>query len=135
MGICPTLSKSFIHELHGINPNLKAKWNRIVNRWEIWFEDTIKEPYIIVVSRDHIDKRTLDEVRHAFWFSQHIKHNATDMLNEAEYAKQKHDERNYDNFLEAGKEVAPLIQSLQDAGTSSHGNSKTMFPGIGSGTE
>ncbi len=133
MSISPTLSKTMKHALYGINPHLEAKWNARLERWEIWFNDKIREPYIIVVTKNHFDRRILDEVRHSFWFSQHIKQNSIEMQNKAEYAKIKRDEYNHDNFLEVSKEAEPLLKSLADAGTSSHGRSKTMFQGIGTG--
>jgi hypothetical protein len=133
MGICPTVSHAVKHELCSINPHLEARWDRRLERWEVWFNDKIKEPYIISVSKNHIDKRTIEEVRHAFWFSQHLKHNMVDMQNEAEYAREKRYEKNLDDFTEVSKEAEPMIRSLVDAGTSSHGKSKTMFAGIGEG--
>ena len=131
MSVCPTLSKTMKHALHGISPHLEAKWERRLERWEIWFDNHMNQPYIIVISKNHFDKRILDEVRHAFWFSQHIKRNMYEMQNEAEYAKIKRDEQHDDDFLQAGKEVAPLLKTLADAGTSSYGKSKTMWEGVG----
>jgi hypothetical protein len=132
MGICPTLSHAIKHELYGINPHLAAKWDRRLERWEVWFDDKIREPYIIAITKNHLDKRILDEVRGAVWFSQHIKQNAIEMQNEAEYAKIRQDKRHDDEYTEMGKELAPLMNTIVDAGTSSHGKSKTMFQGIGS---
>ena len=131
MAISPSLSKSVKHELHAINPHLEAKWNGRMERWEIWFNDRIKPPYIVVVSKNHFDKRIFDEVRHAFWFSSHIRQNIVDMQNEAEYFKTQREKYHEDNLLEACKEAEPLMRTLADAGNSSYGKSKTMFSGIG----
>ena len=132
MPIPPKLSKTFIHDLKGINPCLNAKWESRLKRWEIWFDSKgCGKHYIILTSKDHIDSRTLSDIRRAFWWSQHPRVNSIEMQNEAEYAKIKRDEQHYDDFVEIGKEVAPLLKTLADAGTSSYGKSKTMFEGVG----
>jgi len=131
MPVCPTLSHSVKHELRGISPHIEPKWNARLERWEIWFNDHLKEPYIIVVTKNHFDKRVIDQIRYDFWWSRDIKNNSIKMQNEAEYAKIKRDEQLNDDFVQVSKETEPLVKSLIDAGSSSHGESKFMFPGVG----
>ncbi len=127
--IVPELSETNKRMLKQINPNLEAKWHRRFARWEIWFNNHCGQmPYIIANAKE-IDGRLFDELRHAFWWSQHIKHNAYDMYQKSLEVKAKKLKEEDDVHYQMGKEVAPLLKSLKDAGNSSYGNSKFMFPG------
>jgi len=130
MPVAPHLPKSVNKKLHLINPHFTAKWNGWYEKWDVWFNDTIKIPYV-VIRTDVIDERTYKQLRYAMWWSQHIKYNMTKGEQQTEKIKEKKLEDEEDKFNEMGKEVAPLLRSLKDAGTSSHGNSVTMFPGFG----
>jgi hypothetical protein len=125
----PILSTTDRRMLRHINPHLEAKWNRRFVRWEIWFDAHCgKMPYIIATAKE-IDGRIFDELRHAFWWSQHILHNMIDMNEKANRIKEQKLKKEEELHYDMGKEIAPLLRSMKDAGTSSHGNSKFMFPG------
>ena len=130
--IAPILSNTASRKLCEINPHLEAKWNRKRKLWEIWFNNHITRPYIIMFTPDHLlDERTYTQMRHNLQFSQHLYKNILKRQEEIEegYKKRNADEK--DMYEQLGKEAAPLLDSLQDAGNASHGRSKTMFEGVG----
>lgn len=127
--ICPKLTSEHKRRLQGINRHLEAKWNRRFLRWDIWFDNHCgKAPYI-VESAGVIDDRLFTSLRHAFWFSQNIMRNVARMNDDFKRTQAKKLKDEEDLHLDMGKEVAPLLRTMKDAGTSSHGNSKFLFPG------
>jgi len=132
MPVTPHLSRSVTKKLQLINPHFFAKWNGHYEKWDIWFNDTIKLPYIILRT-SIIDDTTYKQVRYALYISQHLKYNIGKGVEQSEkiIAKKLKDEE--DDFCQMGKEIAPLLRTLANAGRSSHGRSVTMFPGYGTG--
>jgi hypothetical protein len=138
MMIIPTIGRADRTRLHHINPHLEARWNRRFARWEIWFDAHCgKMPYIIEVSDlpNPFDDRLFTSLRHAFWFSQNIVKNVERMNREFRKKQEKKLADEEDMHYQLGKEVAPLLRSMKDAGNSSHGNSKFLFPGVDLGGE
>jgi hypothetical protein len=127
--IVPKLTPLQNKRFRELNPHLDARWNRRFARWEIWWDDKIKRPYIVATA-DVIDARIYDEIRHALWFSQRIRKNIYRMHETGKKIREKKLRDEEDVHLQLGKEVAPLLRTMKDAGTSSHGRSKTRFPGV-----
>ena len=132
MPVVPYLPKSVNKKLCKLNPHFSARWNSYYEKWDIWFNDTIKMPYI-VLRTPYIDANTYKQLQYAMWISQHIKYHITKGLDQSEGIKAKKLKNEEDTFRQLGKEAAPLLRTLTDAGRSSHGNSVTMFPGFGTG--
>ena len=132
MPVAPHLPKSVNKRLEKINSHFSARWNGHYEKWDIWFNDTIKIPYI-VLRTTHIDNSTYKQLRYAMWISQNLKYHAKKGLDQSREINQKRLKDEENKFYEMGREVAPLLRTLADAGKSSHGRSVTMFPGIGKG--
>ena len=132
MPVCPHLDKSIKKKLHAINPHFEIRWNGHYEKWDIWHKDLYGIPYI-VLRTSIIDSRTYQQLRYAMWISNHIKYHLNKSDAKYEELKEKKLKDEEDKFNEMGKEVAPLLRSLHNAGKSSHGRSVTMFPGIGTG--
>ena len=132
MPVAPHLSRSISEKLRQINPHFYARWNGLYEKWDIWFNDTIKMPYI-VLRTSSIDDSTYKQLRYAMWVSNHLKYHFKRGFEQSKEIREKklRDEEN--RFYELGKEAAPLFRTLADAGNSSHGRSVTMFPGFGTG--
>ncbi len=132
----PYLPSHFVHRLKALNPHLKFEWNGKCGYWEVWFHNGICESYKVYRVVDGydrfrvIDGRVFDDIRHALWFSQRIRHNIQDMEYKMLEARTHKKAQQYDEHVQAGKEIAPLMRTLDDAGTASHGKSKNLFPGF-----
>ena len=133
MPVAPHISKSVQKRLQKLNPHFSARWNGWYEKWDIWFNDTIKTPYI-VLRTPSIDGDTFKQLQYAMWVSQHIRYHCEKGLAKSEEMKQKKLRDEEDLYKEMGKEAAPLLRTIANAGTASHGRSVTMFPGIGTGT-
>ena len=130
--IAPVLTSMALRRLKEISPHLDARWNRKREVWEVWFDNHITMPYIIMFTPDHLlDGRTYKQMRYNFQFSQHLYKNILKRQDEWNEGYRKRDADEDDMYEQIGKEAAPLLDTLQDAGTSSHGKSKTMFEGVG----
>jgi len=132
MPVAPYLSGSVNKRLRKMNPNLSARWNSHYEKWDIWFNDTIKIPYIVLRTTS-IDESTYKQLYYILWICQHLKYHITKGLNQSEEIRAKKLKDEEDMFYQLGKEAAPLLRTLADAGKSSHGRSVTMFPGFGTG--
>lgn len=132
MPVAPYLQKSVSKKLRELNPHLCARWNGHYEKWDIWFNDKIKIPYI-VLRTSSIGAQTYQQVRYALWISQQIKYHIQKGLEQSKEINKKRLKDEEDEFYRMGMEVAPLLRSLANAGNSSHGRSVTMFPGIGTG--
>ena len=123
-------------KLKEISPYLEAKWSFHLEKWEIWFVcSTASSPPYIIMTVPQITAETYRELRRSFWWSQKIKYNMNVMLEKQEQYKAKTLANEEDDHMQMGKEVAPLLRTLKDAGTSSHGKSKFKFPGYGEGVK
>jgi len=129
MPCCPHLDRTVKEKLRAVNHNLSIRWNGHYEKWDIWSKDLYGIPYI-VLRTPVIDARTYDQLRYAMWWSQHIAYNMSKNMQKAEENKEKRLKDEENKFYDMGMEVAPLLRTLKDAGTSSHGRSVTMFPGF-----
>ncbi len=137
----PYLDQVYRSKLSQLNSHLSFRWNGQFGLWEIWFDNKAREPYIVLKvtnfdgSYRPVDGRVFNDIREAFCFSQDIKRNMYEMEHRAKLKREKMEADNYDSHYQMGKDVAPLMKTLVDAGTSSHGTSKTKFAGFGEGND
>ena len=132
MPVAPYLPKSINKKLRELNPHFRARWNGHYEKWDIWFNDKIKIPYI-VLRTPSIGAQSYQQLRYAMWLSQRLKYHYNKGFEQSEDINKKRLKDEEDEFYQMGMEVAPLLRSLANAGNSSHGRSTTMFPGIGTG--
>ena len=132
MPVAPHLQSSVKKKLLELNSHFLVRWNGCFEKWDIWFNDTIKMPYI-VLRTPFIDNNTYKQLRYAMWISQNLKYHLEKGLKKSEELKEKKLKSEEKTFYDMGMEVAPLIRTLANAGASSHGRSVTMFPGFGTG--
>lgn len=136
-GAKPSLPVNFIRQLNQINTQLEVHWEKKLDKWSIWGRNKHGMPYMALLIKNDDgsyrppDGRTLAQIRYNMWWSTRIRDRIWKMQNKYETMLEKTDEKLEDDSYQMGKEIAPVLRSLADAGTSSHGKSKFMHPGFG----
>ncbi len=134
MSCSPMIPYGTERKLKEISPYLQAKWSSHLEKWEIWFIcSTAESPPYIIMTVPQITAETYLDLRRSFWWSKKIKYNMNVMNEKLEQRTAKTLADEEDEHMEMGKEIAPLLRTMKDAGTSSHGSSKTKFSGYGAG--
>jgi len=128
----PELPKGVLTRLWNINPHFLVKWDWHGECWQIWHKDLDGVPYVAATTHS-FNERFYDNLRFGMWWSMHAMRNAKELNEKRKYAVAKKKKQERELFEDLGKEVRPLMRSLADAGTSSHGKSKFMFEGFGNG--
>ena len=130
-------NKRHVEELLRISPHLSFRWRVFFGYWEVWFNDRMNEPYLLhkvaTVANEYmpVDGRTFSDLRRSFeWSRKKWADRWAEMERRQSYAKDRKEASEYDEHVQAGKEIAPLARTLADAGNSSHGSSVTQFHGM-----
>ena len=135
----PHLDKHWTLRLHDISPNFDFRWDNINSYWTI-IQHKVGYDWVVSSVSDRrgiyrpIDGRTLEELRFGLMVASHggYKEWAKKHRQATIDTRERNDKYQDEENLQMGKEVAPLLASLADAGTTSiHGKSKFMFPGFG----
>lgn len=136
----PYLDKRWVLALHDISPVFDFKWDSLHGYWII-VQHKVGQPDWVVMAvtnanreyRD-IDSSVFKDLRFAIMVASHggYREWSQKEQNRTLVTQEKRKQHEYEEALQAGKEVAPLLRSIADAGTTSiHGRSKFRFPGFG----
>ncbi len=135
----PYLDKRWTMMLHDTSHVFDFKWDEPHGWWTI-VQHRIGLPDWTVMSIANADgsyrpicSSALEKLRFNIWVATGEYHKwCKRELNKEGYRREKREADEYDETLQAGKEVAPLLRTMKDAGTTSiHGKSKFRFPGYG----
>jgi len=136
----PYLDKCWTLALHDTSKVFDFKWDEENGRWVIvqhkigWSNDWL---VMAVVNPDGsyrpIDSSTILDFQRNVWVATgEFRKWCRRELNKEGYRREKREANEYDDALQAGKEIAPLLRTIKDAGKNSiHGESTFMFPGHG----
>ena len=135
-----TVPRELRRRLKKINSTLDFKWDRYRKIWNLVHQRPGDLPYVVMAVTDKngnyipINDKTFQQLEYNLWWSaQGIKQQAEKLTAQQKYQLEKTKERQKLENKEVAKEIAPLIATLGDAGTASHGNSKFLFQGFGEG--
>ncbi len=136
----PYLDKRWNRYLHDIRQDFNFEWDRTQKRWVVVHNKPCAPPYVVAGVNEigkpfrPLNSYVLHDIRRAMYIgSQHggYKMWAREQMNEAAYRKRALQRHEDEETLQAGKEVAPLLRSIADAGKESYGKSVFKFPGFG----
>ncbi len=139
MTSAPYFDKRWALMLHDISYVFDFAWDSVHGYWTI-VQHRIGMPDWTVMSIANADgsyrpinSSALRNLQFNIWVATGEYHKwAKRELDKEGYRREKRDADEYDEALQAGKEIAPLLRTMKDAGTTSiHGRSKFRFPGFG----
>ncbi len=125
-------------KLKQINATLSFKWDRLSKCWNIVHERIGQMPYVVMPVKNiygsycPINEKTFEQIRRSIqWSTRGIARQARDMEIKEGYAREKLDKDDKQDAKDFAKAMASPVMTLYDAGSSSHGCSKFMHPGVG----
>lgn len=136
----PHLDKRWRLAVKDISHNFDLEWDDYRHRWHIVQRRIAAPDWVIMAWCDSdgkfkpLNSQMLSDLRFAKMVASHGGYHKWTQKQQQRtlYAQEKRKEQEYDEALQAGKEVAPLLRSIADAGKNSeHGQSKFKFPGYG----
>lgn len=134
----PTLSAFDQNQVLALNPHLYLKWSWFEEKWGVWFNDHINSNHLVMFAthmqmQNGYAKQQMQ--KNLYYRQKSYKRMVAKMLQREQVYKahqQAHQDDEVDQF--AKQDLDPVLRSLKSAGTSSHGDSKFKFAGLGEGT-
>jgi hypothetical protein len=138
----PSIRPEMLRKLREVHNCFTPKWNRVKERWEIWFVASFRKPYLLMaVTNDDgsyrpIDSRTINHLRFIKWASHPdriIRLMKKDIQDEW-YRGNKREEDDLDMHTQAGKELYhPFQMLMRDLGLWSGKSKIPVVQGFGEG--
>jgi len=141
MGIAPGLNSDTARRLRELNPHFVARWNRVFNRWDIWYESSGKRPYIVTSVCDDtggylpINGLVYSHLRKTLWLNQEIMRNLRQRERLDKQARETADLREQNTIRDSVADNRRAFQMLARERGDVSGKSKIPYsPGYGAGS-